>query len=87
MHFYENKLYFESNFPHVSTIASWQVIYFLICLEDVPYNADDGPFTICDYGTADGGVSSSLKKACVGMLIIHSTPPKKVLDHLLQWEL
>ena len=43
-----------------------------ICIGDVPYKATDGPFTICDYGTADGGASATFMKDCVGMFIFNS---------------
>ena len=43
--------------------------FFFNFTAEVPYNPTDGPFTICDYGTADGGLSQPIMKDCVGMLI------------------
>ena len=39
-----------------------------IVAADIPYSPDV-PFTICDYGTADGGASIPILNACIGRLM------------------
>ena len=51
---------------HDRTNISQMSKFIFVFTEDVPYDSKNGPFTICDYGTADGGVSLPLLKECVG---------------------